>query len=296
MSKIIDYINQINLPYVLGQFGLILAAVFGIAVLQKTSRIAPRPGWYYYVSIWVVSVMATFLFTDPSANPSYYRFFVGMMLVSVYYRYQAAGVVRQDGIFRVVTAYMNVPIPPVWVAKINMYLSVVTVLVILVALAYSCRQSLSNQNGDVLAEVKKNQAQTVMVERITTQKTAELQRTVDGLTLELKHAREEGERREKQLTENQTLIRELKDLIISLKAMVARIGTNVERSRIGNLNNVPWRLQPEPPRWPLPPVNVVPAPAPVRPYRRPGKNQTIGLTEADSTEQYLARTKPLPQY
>jgi hypothetical protein len=275
----------------IGQIGLALTAVFGLAVLHKTNAITPRPGWPYFVSIWGVSVVATLLLSNALQSPAYYRIMVGLMMVSVYFRYQVVGLAPHEGVARVIISYFNRPIGQAWVARINTYLWGGIGIVLVLASVYWVRNWQQTQTATLRGEIRKTGAVAQKAVTLSTARTVEMQATIDSLTRQLSLVQQEGVKREKQSEKQINALRqqinELTALLIDLRRLIKSVGNNVERSRRSNID-IPSSLQPNSSNFYLPTDKVKPIPL----YKRGRK---VGF-DGDFYETEIIAGPPFPLF
>jgi len=129
-----------NNPYFwIGEFGLLIAAIFSMGILQQNSEQNDRPPWYYFIAVWFVTIATVSALVEPISNPeARYRadaesimfLFFGLERTAIFirYRYKIGSV-----------------LPSLTIRRVNTYMIIVCTLILFWGGVWGGYQALSKK-------------------------------------------------------------------------------------------------------------------------------------------------------
>lgn len=258
-----------NIAFYAGELGLALAAICGLGIMQVQAKNPNRPEWYYFVSVWAISMGAAFMFSRPlyfhAHNhlpdvASWFRFGLGVerLLVMVnYYRLRHGVALR---------------LSEKWTIRINAILGFITVgflVIVFGGFLWGLEKETSPEvNQAVVANDRMLRQNTDRL--ITIIETLNQRATSDSLekaTLQNKLTTTTA-----RLDKTMLQLSELTDVVISLKRAINQLGASVERTR--RSVTAPGIIKPYVPS-PLLPTDGVKVPLPMDKPTRRGRSARI---------------------
>lgn len=256
-------IDAHELAFFAGELGLAMAVICGIGIMQVQAKNPNRPEWYYFVSVWAISVGAAYMFStaiDPHVHQhlpdraNWFRFGLGVerLLVMVnYYRLQHGVALR---------------LSEKWTIRINAILGFITVgflVIVFGGFLWGLEKETSPQvNQAVVANDRMLRQNTDRL--ITIIATLNQRATSDSLEkVDLQNKLTTTTAR---LDKTMLQLSELTDVVISLKRAINQLGASVERTR--RSVTAPGIIKPYLPNPLLPTDGVKVPPTTDKPVRR----------------------------